>query len=145
MAVFGIHNKRDLRQAYEMVRFIDKLYAEYGVGAGIDKEYYQQLKRDIRSYTNKDERWKDNGYFRYFARYAYSYGDSDDGYVELIMFPCDYFCDAIEEAEKFFEEWFYIHPYYTMYDCTGKPFTAWYHVFKRGEKWCAYHKVSYDV
>lgn len=142
---YTIRNKKDLKCAYSWMRFIEAQFKENGVGHGVSEEYLEQLKRDIRSYGRKNGDRKDNGYFKYYSRYAFSYGDSDDGYVELIMFPIDHNCDTIEEAEEFFKEWFYIEPYYTYYDCTGKPFTSWYHVFKRRGTWFAYHRVNYDV
>lgn len=142
---YTIRNKKDLKCAYSWMRFIEAQFKENGVGYGVSEEYLKQLKHDIRSYNEVDKNIVDNGYFKYEARYAYSYGDDDNGYVELITFPIDYFCDTIEEAEEFFKEWFYIVPYYTYYDCTGKPFTEWYHVFKRRGTWFAYHRVNYDI
>lgn len=142
---YTIRNKKDLKCAYSFMRFIEAQFKENGVGHGVSAEYLKQLKRDIREYNEKNKDIVDNGYFKYEARYAYSYGDDDNGYVELITYPIDYHCDTIEEAEDFFKEWFYIVPYYTYYDCTGKPFTSWYHVFKRRGTWFAYHRVNYDV
>ena len=146
MAVYGIKNKKDLKQAYSWMRFIEKTFAENGVGKGISENYLKELKRDIRSYAKKNRNLYDNGYFKFESRYAYSYGDSDTGYVELIQFPLFFgSINSIEEADEFFREWFYVEPYYTYYDCTGRPFTSWYHVFERDGRYYAYHRVAYDV
>lgn len=148
---YTIRNKKDLKCAYSWMRFIEAQFKENGVGHGVSEEYLKQLKRDIRAYNEKDKNIVDNGYFKYEARYAYSYGDDDNGYVELITFPLFFGTEelikinSIEEADEFFREWFYIEPYYTYYDCTGRPFTSWYHVFKRRGTWFAYHRVNYDV
>ena len=144
MAVYTIRNKNDLKGAFGLCRWLEQ-YQKQSECDEKQREYLEQLKRDIRSYERKSGDRKDNGHFKYYSRYAFSYGDSDDGYVELIMFPINHNCDTIEEAEEFFKEWFYIEPYYTYYDCTGKPFTSWYHVFKRRGTWFAYHRVNYDV
>lgn len=66
-----------------------------------------------------------------------------DGYVELVELP--YYITDVEDAEEYFRENIYIEPYRSMYDCTGKPFTAWYRLFRRHGKYMAYHRVAFDV
>ena len=144
MAVYTIRDKKDWKCATQMCRWLEQYQAENGCGEK-QREYLEQLKRDIRKYTHKKPNEYDNGYFKFEARHVRSYDFYGDGYVELISFPNDCGCESIEDAKEFFDEWFYIEPYYTYYDCTGKPFTSWYHVFKRNGRYYAYHSVSYDV
>ena len=138
--MYVIRNKNDLKTAYIMLRWFNanKQYSR--------KESVAELKREIRSYTHTNRNLRDNGYFTFESRYAYSYGDSDTGYVELVSFPLFFgSINSIEEAKEFFENWFYIEPYYTYYDCTGRTFTSWYHLFERNGRYYAYHRVAYDV
>lgn len=121
-----IANKSDCFIAYELL----KIYKEQG-RENSDKA--QELKRRIRAFNHREpvrNIVKDNGM---------------DGCVELVQFP-DFMDDLPEaEAEIFFRENYEIEPVYSVYDCTGRPFTAWYKIFKRRGHWHAYHAIAYDV
>lgn len=71
--------------------------------------------------------------------------DGIDGYVELMQLPEFLDSESKEEATEWFEKECYIEPTRFAYDCTGKPFTNWYKVFRRRGRWFAYHSVGFDV
>lgn len=121
--MFPIKNKYDLRNAYEYLGILKEL------GKPIDR--MAEIKRAIREYSHKEKAVriiKDNGI---------------DGYVTLIELPD--FLENQQDAEEFFEEYLVIHAKPSMYDCTGQSFTAWYKVFKRRNRFYAYHSVGFDV
>lgn len=119
-----IRNKNDLRIAYVILRMCMK--------GKPNSDRLPELKREIR-------------------RYLREHNDSDrrlvkgdwDSYVLLITLP-DFIATA-EDADEWFMDREYIERYYTYYDCTGKPFTSWYKLFKRNGRWMAYHSVGVDV
>lgn len=65
-----------------------------------------------------------------------------DGYVELVRLGE---FDSEEEADDYFMRHEYKECPNSQYDCTGKLFTSWYHIFKRYGVYYAYHSVSLDV
>lgn len=69
--------------------------------------------------------------------------DGIDGYIELITLPG--FIKSMESAEEYFENEIRIEPCYSIYDCTGKPFTSWEKIFERNGRFMAYHRVCFDV
>ena len=69
--------------------------------------------------------------------------DGIDGYILLMELPD--FLESKEEAEEYFEQRHVINATPSIYDCTGQAFTSGYKVFKRRNKFFAYHSVSYDV
>lgn len=120
-----IKNTRRLRTAYEL------LYILQESGRG-DSDHAKNLKREIRRYTNAP-----------LAEKRIVRDDGMDGFVSLEMLPD--WIGSEEEAVEFFEDYLYIQPLYSAYDCTGRPFTSWYKVFRRGDRFWAYHCVGYDV
>lgn len=115
-----IKNDHDLRLAYSIVRDFD---------SSITVDY----KRNIRDYHKRNAETD-----RHIVK---DYGI--DGYVVLIELP--EWIESHHEAREYFKEHEYIEPYYTYYDCTGRPFTSWYKVFERRGRWMAYHSVGFDV
>lgn len=122
-----VRNKDDLRVAYLLLG----IYAEIGKG---DAPKVAETKRQIRAFNNRPDAAsvivRDNGI---------------DGYIALQQLPAFTDSYTIEEAQKYFEEVEVIEPTYSLYDCTGIPFTSWFKVFRRRGHWFAYHSVGFDV
>ena len=89
-------------------------------------------KKEIRAYVNKKTSDR---------RIIKEYGI--DGYIELIALP-ERLTD-LENAIEYFEDVEKIYYRPTYYDCTGQAFTSWYKVFKRNDRFFAYHSVCFDV
>ena len=125
-----IYNDRDLRRAYEHLNLIKELSAQHTLNEGT-RAYSNDLKRAIRKYTN---RTKD----RHLVK---DYGI--DGYVELIQLPAN--LSDFASAEEYFnsEERMVCIP--SQYDCTGQLFTCWHKIFKRRDRFYAYHCIGVDV
>lgn len=121
-----VRSKEDLRLAYWLLLE----YKKEGKG---DCPKAGELKKTIRSYLHlphSTEIVRDNGI---------------DGYTSLMQLP-EFLDDASkEEAVEWFEHECYIEPTYSAYDCTGRPFTSRYKVFRRRGHWFAYHSVAFDV
>ena len=115
-----IRDKDDLKLAYVILRMCP------------NSDRLPDLKRDIREYLKRDDNPD-----RYMVK-----GDWDF-YILLITLP--EFIESAEEANEWFMAEEYIEPYYTYYDCTGRPFTCWYKIFQRNGRWMAYHRVNADV
>lgn len=150
-----IRNKRDYINAYKMLRFflendtIRKIKELSDDSRKWWEDDIADMKRKMRSYTKQNRNEATSYGYKY--RWHIVKDNGIDGYVELVEFPTERygkpitFISSIDDAKEFFEEHYYIYPYYTDYDCTGKPFTEWYYVFKRNGKFYAYHSVGYDV
>ena len=121
-----IRNKEDLRLAYELLNE----WKEWGLGDG---QKAMELKKRIRSYLH----------LPHSSRIIRDYGI--DGYISLMQLPEFLDSESMEEVVEWFESECYIEPTYSAYDCTGRPFTNWYKVFRRLGHWFAYHSVSFDV
>ena len=100
-----------------------------------------ELKRALRAWSHRPVRQFTIDGYKFSSAIAKSY--DIDGYVEKITLPEE--VETEEEAKEFMENCIWIEPYYTDYDCTGRPFSNWYKVFCRNGKWMAYHSVSFDV
>lgn len=124
--MMNIRSSRDLRLAYELLTIFK--------GAGkANSEKAGELKKKIRSYHKlsvSSNIVRDNGI---------------DGYVVLMQLPEILDRKGQEDAVEWFEKMCYIEPTYSAYDCTGRPFTNWYKVFRRRGHWFAYHSVGFDV
>ncbi len=121
-----IRNKEDLRLAYELLNE----WKEWGQG---DSQKAMELKKRIRSYLH----------LPHSSRIVRDYGI--DGYISLMQLPEFLDSESMEDVVEWFESECYIEPTYSAYDCTGRPFTNWYKVFRRLGHWFAYHSVSFDV
>lgn len=117
--IVNIRNGEDLRINYWLIR---------NLPANAD---LAELKRAIREYTHRESD----------RRIIKEYGI--DGYVCLIELPDD--LKDEREADDYFRDAEYIDKYWSYYDCTGRPFTSWYKLFKRNGRWMAYHAVNFDV
>ena len=122
-----------LRNEYRFIRMLEQSGDTKTNGAL--KRFLDDEKRELRKFLRDQEEQsagrrivKDNGF---------------DGYLLLMELPeC---LETYEEADEYFRENEYIRPYYTYYDCTGRPFTSWYKLFLRHGRWYAYHSVCFDV
>lgn len=120
-----VRNAQDARIAFKIICVFDQ--------EGVRKPHVVNMKRELRRFLRTprtSQIVKDNGV---------------DGYVELVQLP-----DKLDRYEKEVAvEWFegnrVIRPTYSAYDCTGRPFTAWYKIFQRRGHWFAYHSVAFDV
>ena len=123
-----IRNSKNLRDAFKIVHFF-KENGQDRLKAIID------VKREIRAYLGEES---DNDIYCKVIKSDYDY------YVELLTLGDD---DGVTEteAEDYFRETYFIPVYHSQYDCTGKPFTCWYKIFKRRGLWMAYHCVGINV
>lgn len=121
-----------LREAYEELFLFKNLCQEFGVD--YDKAT-KRIKKSIREYYKRQRE----------RNIIKDYGI--DGYVELLELPISVDTWKTEEkvCEYFEESEFYIEPYYSAYDCTGKAFTSWFKPVLRRGKWYVYHSVCFDV
>lgn len=123
-----INSYRDVEFAISLINLIKEKCGYYDYVSKVE-----ELKRNIRKFYK-------------------SFDESDtlvmcqesDGYVEKIEIP-EKFTKDKESMKKWFNEYIRIEPYYSAYDCTGRPFTGWYRFAKLHGQWYCYHKVDYDV
>lgn len=69
--------------------------------------------------------------------------NGDYSYIRKEILPA--YIDSAEAAEEYFNENLYIEPRYSMYDCTGRHFTQWYHIGKLAGRYVAYHSIGIDI
>lgn len=125
-----IRNKDDLRLSYMILNTYKELIEECKNPEKVSEKIIEQ-KREIRAFLKK----KSSG------KIVKDYGI--DGYVALIELPEE--LEKLQEAEEYFEENEVIHARPSMYDCTGQAFTTGFKVFKRRNRFMAYHSVGFDV
>lgn len=118
-----INNKRELRNAYELLN-IASAHTQM-------KDYTDLLKKAIREYRDRT------------ASEEQVVRDSGDSL--LTVFPLPRNLETAEEAAEYFEANHYREFYPSAYDCTGQIFTTWYKIFKRGGQFWAYHATAMDV
>lgn len=126
-----VRNKRDLRTAYELLLMVDSLEE---VESKKLQEFKKNTKKEIRNFYKKQEEEQ---------KRKLVHDNGIDGYTVLYQLPD--FLETLEEAIEYFEEEEYIKPTYSMYDCTGKPFTSGYKIFYRNGSFNVYHAISFDV
>lgn len=119
--------KKEMGLAYYCVKFMEK-------NGQKTNPFCLKLKKQIRNFNNKPEptSWvvKDYGI---------------DGYIILQLLPEFLNQYSIEEVKEYFEEQEAIQCPNSLYDCTGRFFTSWYKIFRRRNRWYAYHSVGVDV
>lgn len=125
-----IRNKEDLKLAYMILSTYKELIEECGNPEKVSEKIIEQ-KREIRAFLKK----KSSG------KIVKDYGI--DGYVVLIELPEE--LENLQDAEECFEENEVVHARPSMYDCTGQAFTVGFKVFKRRNRFMAYHSVGFDV
>jgi len=120
-----IKNARELRNAYEVIQVLQNS----GMG---DHPIVGEIKRKIRSFLKLPNSGR-------IIRSDF------DGYIKIEQLP-EYMADwRKSDVVEWFEDRCYIQPRNSLYDCTGAPFTRWYKIFRRQEKWFVYHSVGFDV
>ena len=139
----GIHmfirNKEELEAAYTFLHYWES-QAKININPEFKKLYELMIikyKKDIRAYYNRFSA-SENTYLVYA-------NETGDGYVEKVKLPIlgNY---TKKEVEELFEENYFIHCPDFPWDCTGKPFTSSFCVYKNSYgEWWAYHCISLDV
>lgn len=136
--MFKIENDSQFRLGYEMLATITKNDMN---NTAMICNAIPALKRELRRYSHRDMASQYVMGWPIYHNIIKEYGI--DGYVELVAIPKEFKEKA--DAEEFFRDFIYVESRPSMYDCTGKPFTSWYKLFKRHEQFYAYHRISYDV
>lgn len=129
--MLNIRGKKDLQFAYGFLAILEKEAINQKENKKLQK-IIVDYKKEIRAYVNKKESDR---------RIVKEYGI--DGYIELIALP-ERLTD-LENAIEYFEEVEKCVYIPSPYDCTGQAFTNWYKVFKRQNKFYAYHSIGFDV
>lgn len=140
--MFNITNKEDARHGYEILRLFfspefQKLHRQHT--SMLDTKIVE-LKQNLRKWAHAPAT-EDVGLGFEIERRTVR-GDYDS-YIELVKLPEE--IDTAESASEFFYDFIFIDSPHSMFDCTGKPFTAWYKVFNRHGRFFAYHCVGLDV
>lgn len=132
-----IRNSSDLKYKYILLNFANKLLREKD-NQYLDMDnlnnYIVKSKKEIREYYKKENEKR-------FERIVKDNGI--DGYIILFELPKE--ITSLESAEEYFKCHEYRECRPSMYDCTGQAFTSWYKIFKRNNKFYAYHSISFDV
>ena len=134
-----IKNKKELEAAYIFLHYWES-QAKTNTNPELKKIYELMIikyKKDIRAYYNRFSA-SDNTYLVYE-------NETGDGYVEKVKLPIlgNY---TKKEAEELFEENYFIQCPNSPWDCTGRPFTSSFCVYKNSYgEWWAYHCISLDV
>lgn len=126
--MFVIKDKYDLRMAYEYLQVLQELDELERNNRIIERQ--AEIKREIRSYNHRE------------VPFRIVIDEGMDGYTMLMELPT--FLGSKEEAEEYFEANCTICATPSIFDCTGQAFTAWYKVFKRRNRFFAYHSVGFD-
>ena len=125
--MFDIHNKEELRTAYSWLR----MYENDLPRNSMSDSFTNLLKRNIRKYVSQPI--SDH-------RVIKDYGI--DGAIILHPLPTEIQSKA--EAETFFRRDEYMDRPCSWID-TGRPFTSWYKIFRRRDRYWVYHSVAFDV
>ena len=127
----NIRNENDNRIAWAMINWLRS------------EDLGSKGKQRLEEYKNLVRNYRDRAEIESYQRRIIK-GDFDY-YIELQALSSDIGPDNKELADEYFRHYYYIHPTYSMYDCTGKPFTEWYTLVYRDHRWWAYHCVGFDV
>lgn len=122
-----IKNTRDLRLAYELLNILEQ-------HSGVTVPKIVELKQKIRAFSNGPAPQ---------SRIVKDYGM--DGYIAIQQLPDFTDSYTLDEATEYFQDVEVIEPPCSWYDCTGRPMTNWFKIFRRRGHWFAYHSVSFDV
>ena len=131
--------KRELEAAYQLLHYYEnQLKSNHNPEFNsIYEKMILKYKKDIRTYYNRLSA-SDNTYLVYA-------NETGDGYVEKVKLPIlgNY---TKKEVEELFEENYFIQCPNSPWDCTGRPFTSYFLVYKNSYgEWWAYHSISLDV
>ena len=120
--MISIKDREELKLWYQLLADLESLSPEKR-----PEDFIIGIKKDIRSYINKEE--------KKIIRQDF------DGYIVMVDLPGK----TKKEAEKYFLNNMFIHLVPSAYDCTGRAFTAWYKIAERHGSFVAYHSIAYDV
>ena len=133
--MFKITDAEKLRDAYTLLAFIrddvPTTTAEQKSGMAA---FMVSIKKEIRAYNNRPAP---------DSRIVEEHGI--DGYIALYTFPEELASATRDEAEEWFDKNCRFSGGGGQYDCTGEKFTQWRYVFRRNDRWLAYHSVAFDV
>lgn len=130
MKIYGNH---DLKTSYETLQFYKLMSAgQTGAKSKALQDRILEIKAAIRTYNRKQETLQ--------ARIVRD--DGIDGGIVLAPIPAA--CTTADEADRWFQRNEYMDRPNSAYDCTGRLFTNWYRIVKRGGRYWAYHCVSCD-
>lgn len=132
-----IRNENQLRKAYQLAHEIKK---SWFWGCEVSYELMRDIKDAIRNYYRSrdySKRFLSDGSFVQ-AELVHSYGI--DGYVERIRLKPM----SGSELKSIIDD-LWIEPYYSQFDCTGRPFSNWIQCVIGSYGIVLYHSVSYDV
>ena len=129
----NIRTQRELKAAYESLYIWQELLQGGGKpeNEARAQERIRQLKRDIRKYHRENT-----------EQGEYIIGGDWDCCIKVIPMPQDWTRD---DAEEYFQAREFIAAPRSMYDCTGKLFTAWHSIKRRAGRWYIYHCICADV
>lgn len=138
--MFKVTGNESFREGYALLAILTN--PDFGKDADkkLLEEYTIEIKRELRKWAHR-ETAVDVGMGFMVERRVF--GGDFDGYTELVTIPEVF--DTEESADEFFKDFIWMDSPHSMYDCTGKAFTSWYHLFKRNGRFYAYHRVAMDV
>lgn len=136
--MFNIKDKTSFKMGYEILATLE---ANEQGNPAMTNNLIPQLKKELRHYAHRDNLDDVGMGFMVERRIVKEYGI--DGYIELVSIPAVF--ETVSEADEFFRDFIYLRAYLSVYDCTGKPFTGWYKLFKRNNQFYAYHRIAFDV
>jgi len=130
-----VRNRNDLKVAYEVLSIYKELLSEHGK---MEPEKMKSVKEKIAEQKCEIRKFHKKSSDRRIVK-----DDGIDGYVLLIELPET--LENLRDAEEYFEERETICAVPSMFDCTGQAFTSWFKVFKRRDRFMAYHSICFDV
>lgn len=126
-----LKGKESLRFGYQFVAILQEDLRKNPNNEKM-KRLIDDMKREIRAYTHKPISEE---------RIVKDYGI--DG--EIVLIPLPERLTSLENAIEYFEDVEKLYYVPSPYDCTGQLFTNWYKVFKRNDRFYAYHSIGRDV
>ena len=130
-----VRNSSDLKVAYEILSIYKELLSECGE---LDPEKMKSVKEKIADQKREIRKFHKKSTDRRIVK-----DDGIDGYTLLIELPET--LGNMQDAEEYFEESETISAVPSIFDCTGQAFTSGFKVFKRRDKFMAYHSICFDV
>ena len=136
--MFNIKDNATFKIGYELLSLLE---TDEHDKPGMTGNLIPMMKKELRRYAHRDNMEDVGMGFMVERRIVKEYGI--DGYIELVSIPAVF--ENVSEADEFFRDFIYLRAYPSVYDCTGKPFTGWYKLFKRNNQFYAYHRIAFDV
>lgn len=130
-----VRNSNDLKVAYEVLSIYKELLSEH---EKIEPKKMKSVKEKIAEQKQEIRKFHKKNSDRRVVK-----DDGIDGYVLLIELPET--LENLRDAEEYFEERETICAVPSIFDCTGQAFTSWFKVFKRRDRFMAYHSIGFDV